>query len=132
MEDTIVANKHIGMDPFLIESVHNSIDIASDNSPMPDRNIVTKEDLTFEIDKKITCNGSIGGNKNIANNDWSQIVELEHCSGFGILFGILADSLKFFGGEHVTEKGAIEYFVDHGVVSNYYRVNIYTLEYYNG
>lgn len=93
MEDTIVANKHIGMDPFLIESVHNSIDITSDNSAMPDRNIVTNEDLTFEIDKKITCNGSIRRNKDITSNDWNQIEELEHCAGFGILFGILAESL---------------------------------------
>lgn len=120
MKDTIIANKHIGMNPFLIESVHNSIDIASDNSTMPDRNTVTKEDLTFKIDKKITCNCSIGGNKDITTNDWFQIVELEHCAGFGILFGILADGLKFFSGEHVAEKGAIEYFVNHGVVSNYY------------
>jgi hypothetical protein len=63
MKDTVVANKHIGMNPFLIESVHNSIDIASDNSTMPDRNTVTKEDLTFEIDKKLPAIVALGAIK---------------------------------------------------------------------
>jgi hypothetical protein len=88
---------------------------------MPDRNIIPKEDLTCGNEKKITCNGRIGCNKDVTNDDRGQIVQLEHCAGFGILFGILADGLEFLGGEHVAEKGAIEYFVDHCLVSNYYR-----------
>lgn len=76
MQHTVVSDEHIGMNPVLVNKVHDGIDITSDYSTMPDWDVVAYEDLTFENKWESTCNGGIGCNEDITNDQWGQIVQL--------------------------------------------------------
>ena len=94
---------------------------------MPNRNIITQEHFTYSNHKTSTCNGGVGGNEDITDDEWGKVVQLEECAGFCVFLAVFSCSLKFLGWEHVAGEGLVEDFADHCALYRIIIINIWVM-----
>ena len=80
---------------MIVEEVHDSIDISSDDSAMPYCDICSHEDLSYD--------GGIGGYEDKALVVDVEVVEVHDVAGPADSFGVFAWGLESLGGEEMLE-----------------------------
>lgn len=59
--------------------------------------LLPKKTSPIANEKNQTCNGSVGCDKHITDDDWTEIVQMQHCSSFGVFLCVFSSSFELFG-----------------------------------
>jgi len=74
MQNTIISNTNIIVNPNINKVVQNLIDITPDNSSVPNRYLITKEDFADY--------GGVWSNEAVSSDDLFHIVDGHKCPSF--------------------------------------------------